>query len=730
MTDAELLDVLQKIQDNKAIPVRLSQNESSLNVLKTAISNAIREAKNESAKNPTPEERQHIENTRKLNEETKKASKELEDFTKKTENATGAVEEITNEIKNNNTSVSKFGVTASQVSRALDGLNNAFWALRNTIGREVEKRVDWMKQLDDAGIRLSKGFDKSFTDLANKARLSHDQYAKFLVANTETLHKLSSTLTDSEEKISNAMGNLTGKYGLSGEQIQAGMSGYINNILKYRNGDMSQEMINTESERYIKNLKELSLATGKTVEHLEKENEIRENSLWAKRTEMDPRLSGMYKTLKSLGFDDTKIRGMMTGVPNDETMKLAIDPNMRSFMSMITRDTRMLQAGRNVDFIGNIGNELNRGRAAVNNRGINGIDYATAGALHGSVQSDTGGFTVGLFNSGFDLNAARKANESGGDTGILNRFASFFGYKNMAENNANKTLSPSMQIISWLGKIGGWLMQITGILTLMHAKQYLNFLSPYLGKGFKSFFGKLFDGSNIMGQLRDIPLVKWTKTAGVQIKKFGGWLGKLGGKFPAISKMFGKMSGFGGKILSFVGKSFVKMIGGALGGSVGADIGGWLGDFIKKPLAKIFGKIFGGNDWFNKGSLSGNILQLISKTLGGAVGGFLLGNWPGDIIGAVWGLFQGIMGWESNKEADTSRLMAQDQGINGLSQKTLDIYSGYNASQNLVYTQNDVMTGELRKISAGVTKTAQNTNALPEEYSYNRSEALAQSSFT
>lgn len=186
----------------------------------------------------------------------------------------------------------------------------------------------------------------------------------------------------------------------------------------------------------------------------------------------------------------------------------------------------------------------------------------------------------------------------------------------------------------------------------------------------------------------------------------------------------------GSKAMQFIGKNFVRMLGGAFAGYYGADLGGWVAEKIKEPLGTLFGNLFGGDGWFKKGSLSGNILQLILKTAGGAISGTLMGGFPfGTIIGGGIGLLKGIFGWESVPEADTSRLLAQDQGINGLSQETLDIISGYNPTKNAIFTKNDLQTKELGRIASACERTAGNTNCMPETASYNRSQDLWKSTY-
>lgn len=223
------------------------------------------------------------------------------DNTKKT------TEIITNAINKNNTKINqetqKF---VRQVSETMDDLSKkirdgeekadkreaerkgylmqTLKAMAKGVSSTVKEQItlaNIFRDIESSGVYVKDGF-KSIGKSANKAHLSYEQFSKSIAKLAPTIAKLNGSmgkLSNGVTVFSNSMGALNNKYGLTNDESQAIFENVVESLTPSQLQKMSQEQLNIEIDKTARQMKELSLATGKSVEQIVKETELKKQSI-------------------------------------------------------------------------------------------------------------------------------------------------------------------------------------------------------------------------------------------------------------------------------------------------------------------------------------------------------------------------------------------------------------------------------------------------------------------
>jgi len=500
-----------------------------------------------------------------------------------------------------------------QLARILAGLRHGIELTSKvigTVGRKIaehtKQRMEWLSELEKAGVHLIDGFDNSFTDLANTAKMSHDEFAKMLTANSKTIAQMNAININGAQTFSESLNKTVGRFGYSTEEASTALSTYMNNVVNfYSKESLSEKLKNDATTQYLKNLKELSAATGKSVEILTQENQLKENTLFAKK--LNAQHPELYQWLKEAGYTDEMIKAFVTGRPSEESVLFQATPEGRRTYAGTQQVVRgVLNGTISKENIGkSLNNVLIRGdvTSAKRRRELMPYDIANIYDLSGGLSKT---MAVADLKPGFDMNAAGQVMSESGDTSYVNSFKKYLAEKNRLSNNWNQAVgfsakwaSDFLDIFSaGLRFANGALKGFAGSLiaySILSGKQGMGFgysifkfLSKYGQKDadikalFKEDWGKLTGNTKLFGK----SLLNLTKAANGAFKS----LNILGKGFGVLSAALGSFILVSG-IAKALGASDRTVTWSGTGASLIGALGMVIGSFL--PIGPILGWMIG-----------------------------------------------------------------------------------------------------------------------------------------
>lgn len=571
---------------------------------------------------------------------------------------------------------------------------------------ETKKRMNWLSELEKSGVHLAEGFDNSFTDLANTAKMSHDNFARMLAANSKQIAKLNAYGLNGARTFSNALNKTVGKFGYTTDEASTALSSYMENIVGfYSKETLAEKLKNDVTTKYLKNLKELSAATGKSVDILAQENQLKEDTLFAKK--LNAQNPALYGTLKQAGLNDSQIKALVTGRPNEESVMANFTPEGRAVWSQFERLTRGSLNGTisNEELIQEVGNVLRSNAAETGRKRLENMDWSMASVLSESQGHNKGlGFVPGLAK--FDTFSANVVANNKGDTAIVNSLNDYLAEIDKMQNNWNKALSFSaLNASRALGVFGWGLDKVNKVMgTFVGTAIAWSFMFGKTKGGiwaFSKIFKGLSGGFNALGDNR---------FKGTFVEKF--LKGMFGSKHKTLTNIFshplksinnglhsvGKALASGSKTLSMTLLKAAARLSIAAGVFVGSM---FLFQKLFEWTASI-GKSVGGGA---KGALVGGAVGLVGGAGIGALAGGLLGTlvFPGlgtgvgaaigaAIGGAAGGIGGAISGYGSGpattinykneysyvQEQDVQKSKVQNETLSEL--KTMNLYMQNTAS--------------------------------------------------
>lgn len=349
--------------------------------------------------------------------------------------------------------------TAAKIAKFANGITLAYETIKQIavpVINETKKRMNWLSELEKSGVHLAEGFDESFTDLANTAKMSHDSFVRMLSANSRQIAKLNAVGLNGARTFSNALNKTVGKFGYTTDEASTALSSYMENIVGfYSKETLAEKLKSNATTAYLKNLKELSAATGKSVDILTQENQLKEDTLFAKK--LNAQNPALYGTLKQAGLSDSQIKALVTGRPNDASVMANFTPEGRAVWSQFEKLTRGSLKGTisNEELIQEVGNLLKSDAVERGRKRLENMDWSMAGVLSESQGHNEGlGFVPGLAK--FNTFSAKTVGNNEGDTAIVNSLNDYLAEIDKLQNNWNKALSFSALNASRALGIFGW----------------------------------------------------------------------------------------------------------------------------------------------------------------------------------------------------------------------------------------------------------------------------------
>lgn len=443
MSDAELLELLRGIVDESGVSIKFSDDETGrgLNPLKNAIKEAIEESNKVTSK-PTPAQQAANKNSEATAENTDASKKSLESIDKET----GKIHDQILDLEKAEEKNAK--LTHAQMQRLLEMVGNMVLSMASMSFDATKSKLGWLKELEKSGIRLAGGFDESFTKLANDAKMSHDAFTKMLANNSKQVAKMNALGSETMASMMEASGNLVGKFGYNADEASKIMMHYMNTIASTDDADqLRNRNITKEVEILGKQMKNLSLATGKSVELLLQEQEQRRNNLLMEKIARDPIMGKFLQMGLNAGLSEEVMLAAITGRPNEKSSQMNITAGGRALNRGLQQAAINIRSGRMgvedlVPFLSGIQND---GRIINDVNSIDNMSYGLAGAITDAAIGDTL-FQLSQFRRNLlNANASKQVGKGSDEENALNSIANAESKKNILSNIHTDKLALSLR---------------------------------------------------------------------------------------------------------------------------------------------------------------------------------------------------------------------------------------------------------------------------------------------
>lgn len=178
------------------------------------------------------------------------------------------------------------------------------------------------RDLESAAVQTAGGF-KSVYESATNAGMTVDEFSKHLQSSSPIISKLNAGMGDGVKVFSNALKSINDDYLMTHEQQVAVVNSYMEQKTAFGTfNKMSEEELKTELDQYAKDVKALSIATGKSVESIIKETDIRNKAAKLQLLLSDPSNMAKYQTLNQAGMADEDITDFLMGKPSAKLLAM------------------------------------------------------------------------------------------------------------------------------------------------------------------------------------------------------------------------------------------------------------------------------------------------------------------------------------------------------------------------------------------------------------------------
>lgn len=208
------------------------------------------------------------------------------------------------------------------------------------MGENAKKFATFAQGLTSAGVSImdgGKGFRESLTDSANKIGMKTDEFVKMVSGNSQALARLSASGVNQMNYMTDAMAQYQTVAGASREDAAAVWDYMSERILKFDTDEQIRNRnMTTESRILLEHFRDLSFATGKSVENLVKEQEARKkNYLMAMFEKNRPELANKINAMQ---MPEAVREYALTGRQTPELMRLiGLNPEVGQLMSLFDR---------------------------------------------------------------------------------------------------------------------------------------------------------------------------------------------------------------------------------------------------------------------------------------------------------------------------------------------------------------------------------------------------------
>lgn len=215
-------------------------------------------------------------------------------------------------------------------------------ALSNHVKHSVEL-ANTFRDIESSGVHVKEGFNSLF-DVAKSTGMATAELANHLKANAPLFAKLNNSLGDGVKIFKKSMEGISKEYNLTRAEEVAAFASTMENLTPSQLKQMSEQELTKRVDETARQMKLLSLATGKTVEQLKEEQELKAKSLrvdaWKRNNQTQAQM------LSQLGLDSDQMIDYLLSGGSRITPEIAMQMAGDQFAQVALPEVmRMLQTG-------------------------------------------------------------------------------------------------------------------------------------------------------------------------------------------------------------------------------------------------------------------------------------------------------------------------------------------------------------------------------------------------
>lgn len=232
----------------------------------------------------------------KSNEKSNKTSVEVLDAIKDNQKSLQKIEEKTRDISKKSLEDRK-----EIKSYAMTFMDFATKALSKYM-INFSKVTEMMRDLESSGVRLKEGYESVYNG-ALKANMTMDEFSGHLKKMSPLIAKLNANFSDGSKVFAETISNVSDNLLLTNDERVAIFENLVSNLSPNQLKLMNEQQLGIAFNNLARDMKMLSIATGKSVENITKENDFKNKELRIKAYMASrPNAANMISTLTSMGL--------------------------------------------------------------------------------------------------------------------------------------------------------------------------------------------------------------------------------------------------------------------------------------------------------------------------------------------------------------------------------------------------------------------------------------------
>lgn len=216
-------------------------------------------------------------------------------------------------------------------------------ALTNHVKHSVEL-ANTFRDIESSGVYVKEGFNY-LSDVAKSTGMAYDELAGHLKANAPLFAKLNNSVGDGVKVFKKSMESISKEYNLTRSEEVAAFASVVENLTPVQLKEMEANgQLTKRVDEAARQMKLLSLATGKTIEQIKEEQELKAKSLrvdaWKRNNQQQAQMLGQ------LGLDSDQMIDYLLSGGSRITPEIAMQMAGDQFAQVALPEVmRMLQTG-------------------------------------------------------------------------------------------------------------------------------------------------------------------------------------------------------------------------------------------------------------------------------------------------------------------------------------------------------------------------------------------------
>lgn len=318
LSDYDIESIIPRMQNNQAISVGFETSDS-IAVLKQMLISIFNPALDKSEKR----ENEQLKVSKEINKKLDDQNKNLKDLQKENKEYIKKLQSVSDETR--------------KAIEEFKGYNVSFWDIASksftNYVQDTVKLANVYRDIESSGILIKQGFD-SLGSTASSLGMTYEELAGHLKKSAPLIAKLNGSYKDGATLFKQSIQNISDDYNLTHNEQVAAFNAALENLTPSQLRNMSEQQLIAQVDETAKQMKMLSIATGKTVEQIKEENDLKAKSLRVEAWKRNNKMQAQILSMLGLDSDDmldyilsggTRVNGQLfTQIAGDSYLQAAL----------------------------------------------------------------------------------------------------------------------------------------------------------------------------------------------------------------------------------------------------------------------------------------------------------------------------------------------------------------------------------------------------------------------